>query len=169
MWTGQPCHTFIALAWALPVSHWSLWHQHSTQSRRETGLSLPVGKKWENTSDPSSKLALWATTLRIFLHLLELKLQKFRKTESQFEVATSCCAVVSWCSCSSPSVSAMITLAVPGRNIQAVTFIVIGNLEVDFYTNGLFDSYQNSPGVSARLPSNQKTISWSDCLKRFHI
>lgn len=31
---------------------------------------------------------------------------------------TSCCAVMSWCSCSSPSVSAMITLAVPGRNIQ---------------------------------------------------
>lgn len=137
------------------------------RSKRPGSLCL-LEKKRENTSVTSRKLVL-QVTLRVCLRLLELKLQQFRKTEPQFEVATSCCAVVSWCSCSSPSVSAMITLAVPGRNIQAVTFIMIGNLEVGFHTNGLFKSYQSSPGVSARLPSNQKTSSWSDCLKRFHF
>lgn len=140
------------------VSLKSLTPTQYTIAPRDRALSACWKKKWENTSVTPRKLALQAT-LGVCLRLLELKLQQFRKTEPQFKVATSCCAVVSWCSCSSPSVSAMITLAVPGRNIQAVTFIMIGNLEVGFHTNGLFKSYQSSPGVSARLPSNQKTIS----------
>lgn len=43
--------------------------------------------------------------------------------ETQREAATSCCAVMSWCSCSSPSVKAMITLAGPGGNIPACVSI----------------------------------------------
>lgn len=39
--------------------------------------------------------------------------------EIEREAATSCCAVMSWCSCSSPSVKAMITLAGPGGNTPA--------------------------------------------------
>lgn len=82
----------------------------------------------------------------------------------QCEAATSCCAVMSWCSCSSPSVSAMITLAVPGGITQTCYNLnIIHNLTGSCHTDGLFDAHQSSPAVSARLPTNERTFSWSDC------
>lgn len=50
---------------------------------------------------------------------LELLLQWFGERASVLSYYTSCCAVMSWCSCNSPSVSAIITLAVPGENIKS--------------------------------------------------
>lgn len=65
------------------------------------------------------------TSRKLTLHhgvLFKLKLWQLRKL-----VCTSCCAVMSWSSSSSPSVNAMITLAVPGRNRPAC-FSVTDNL-----------------------------------------
>lgn len=66
----------------------------------------------------------------------EAKTAAVEEVGPQCEVATSCCAVMSWCSCSSPSVNAMITLAVPGGNIKACyTFNMIHNLAWSRFSN----------------------------------
>lgn len=73
--------------------------------------------------------------------------------EIEREAATSCCAVMSWCSCSSPSVKAMITLAGPGGNIPAC--------QQPSTIHRVFKqtwSYQSSPVGSAHSPENSNTL-----------
>lgn len=87
------------------------------------GINLLIPENWHPSTESVSAFT-------------EDKTAAVEEVGPQCEVATSCCASMSWCSCSSPSVNAMITLAVPGGNKKACyTFNMIHDLAWSRFSN----------------------------------
>lgn len=88
---------------------------------------------------------------------------------------TWCCALMSCCVCRSPSVKAIITLAVPGKYTnKCCNFKIRSKLQKYMTTLKMLATHQIFPYVSGHLPLCRQTCSlleeiWAGIVKNIHL